>query len=283
MRDAHAEPVEVLPQQVQAVPPGRRLLGRRAVAVRLRLVDGTLLADHARREDGADAGVRRRRHPRGDRTASGHRARGRHDAGADAARVASPRPPPTCRRCASCRAAARRCRSSPTAEFERRTRSTILQFYGSNEAGCVCGTTVDDTIAKRLGTAGRIFPEMHVRLFDDDDNDVTAHGSRSLRLQRPGHHARLLRQRRRERKAVPTRRLDVSRRHRRGRRRRLPERRRPHRRLHHPRRAQHQRAGGRGRDTRPPASRHGGRRRHARSGRRRAGLRVRRHQGRRRT
>jgi acyl-CoA synthetase len=62
----------------------------------------------------------------------------------------------------------------PAAEFERRTGSKLLQFYGSNEAGCVCGTTVDDTTAKRLGTAGRIFPEMHVRLFDDDGTDVTA-------------------------------------------------------------------------------------------------------------
>jgi acyl-CoA synthetase len=46
----------------------------------------------------------------------------------------------------------------PAAEFERRTGAKILQFYGSNEAGCVCGTTVDDTIAKRLGTPAGYFP-----------------------------------------------------------------------------------------------------------------------------
>ena len=74
----------------------------------------------------------------------------------------------------------------PAAEFERRTNSKILQFYGSNEAGCVCGTTVDDTIEKRLGTAGRIFPEMQVRLFDDDDNDVTAGGIGRCACKGPG-------------------------------------------------------------------------------------------------
>ena len=74
----------------------------------------------------------------------------------------------------------------PAAEFERRTNSKILQFYGSNEAGCVCGTTVDDSIDKRLGTAGRIFPEMHVRLFDDDGNDVTATGIGRCACKGPG-------------------------------------------------------------------------------------------------
>lgn len=64
----------------------------------------------------------------------------------------------------------------PAAEFERRTGAKILQFYGSNEAGCVCGTTMQDDEHHRLGTAGRIFPEMHVRLFDDDGNDTTATG-----------------------------------------------------------------------------------------------------------
>ena len=74
----------------------------------------------------------------------------------------------------------------PAAEFERRTGAKILQFYGSNEAGCVCGTTVDDTTAKRLGTAGRIFPEMHVRLFDDDGNDVTSAGVGRSACKGPG-------------------------------------------------------------------------------------------------
>lgn len=74
----------------------------------------------------------------------------------------------------------------PAAEFEDRTGATILQFYGSNEAGCVCGTTVDDTREKRLGTAGRIFPEMQVRLFDDDGNDVTHTGRGRCACKGPG-------------------------------------------------------------------------------------------------
>lgn len=74
----------------------------------------------------------------------------------------------------------------PAAEFERRTGAKILQFYGSNEAGCVCGTTVDDDERHRLGTAGRIFPEMHVRLFDDDGNDTTATGVGRSACKGPG-------------------------------------------------------------------------------------------------
>jgi acyl-CoA synthetase len=64
----------------------------------------------------------------------------------------------------------------PAREFEDRTGSKILQFYGSNEAGCLCGTTMEDTTEKRLGTAGRIFPEMQVRVFDEHGTDVTATG-----------------------------------------------------------------------------------------------------------
>ena len=74
----------------------------------------------------------------------------------------------------------------PAAEFERRTDSRILQFYGSNEAGCVCGTTLVDPIEKRLGTAGRLFPEMRVRLFDDDERDVTAEGVGRCACKGPG-------------------------------------------------------------------------------------------------
>src|SRR5262249_32060177 len=36
----------------------------------------------------------------------------------------------------------------PALEFEHRTKSKILQFYGSNEAGCLCGTTMQDTTEK---------------------------------------------------------------------------------------------------------------------------------------
>jgi acyl-CoA synthetase len=74
----------------------------------------------------------------------------------------------------------------PAADFEQRTHTKVLQFYGSNEAGSVCGTTVDNPIEKRLGTAGRLFPEMHVRLFDDDDHDVTATGVGRCACKGPG-------------------------------------------------------------------------------------------------
>src|SRR5699024_9095664 len=61
-------------------------------------------------------------------------------------------------------------------EFERRTGVTTLQFYGSNETGLLSGTTVDDDEGVRLHTAGQIVPEMDVRLFDENDADVTATG-----------------------------------------------------------------------------------------------------------
>jgi len=63
----------------------------------------------------------------------------------------------------------------PAAEFEELTGATILQFYGSNETGMLSATTVDDSRERRLRTAGRIIPEMSVRLFDGD-RDVTATG-----------------------------------------------------------------------------------------------------------
>src|ERR1700746_3585608 len=51
----------------------------------------------------------------------------------------------------------------------------MLQFYGSNETGLLSATTVDDSRRHRLRTAGRIVPEMAVRLFDGD-HDVTETG-----------------------------------------------------------------------------------------------------------
>ncbi len=56
--------------------------------------------------------------------------------------------------------------------FESRTGATILQFYGSNETGLLSGTTLTDPLDRRLGTAGRIIPEMQVRLYDGT-RDVT--------------------------------------------------------------------------------------------------------------
>jgi acyl-CoA synthetase len=61
------------------------------------------------------------------------------------------------------------------AEFEELTGVTILQFYGSNETGLLSATTVKDSLRHRLRTAGKIVPEMQVRLFDGDD-DVTETG-----------------------------------------------------------------------------------------------------------
>lgn len=52
------------------------------------------------------------------------------------------------------------------AEFEKRTGATVLQFYGSNETGAVSRTTLGDDRPHRLTTAGRLIPEMHVRLVD---------------------------------------------------------------------------------------------------------------------
>jgi acyl-CoA synthetase len=63
------------------------------------------------------------------------------------------------------------------AAFEESTGALVLQFYGSNETGAVSGTAVDDPREKRLRTAGRPIPEMHLRLFDETGRDVTATGS----------------------------------------------------------------------------------------------------------
>lgn len=61
-------------------------------------------------------------------------------------------------------------------EWETRTGSRVLQFYGSNETGALSGTTLDDPTDVRLRTAGRVLPEMHVRLLDPDTDDDVADG-----------------------------------------------------------------------------------------------------------
>ena len=62
-------------------------------------------------------------------------------------------------------------------EFEERTGAAVLQFYGSNETGALSATTPDDPPERRLRTAGRVIPEMHVRLLDPEtDADITARG-----------------------------------------------------------------------------------------------------------
>lgn len=60
------------------------------------------------------------------------------------------------------------------AEFEQVTGASVLQFYGSNETGALSYTTAGDTREKRLRTAGRLIPDMKVRLFDPDTGeDIT--------------------------------------------------------------------------------------------------------------
>lgn len=62
---------------------------------------------------------------------------------------------------------------SRAANFEQRTKAKVLQFYGSNEAGALSGTSIHDSREKRLRTAGRPLPDMQVRLFDKDGRDTT--------------------------------------------------------------------------------------------------------------
>ncbi len=61
-------------------------------------------------------------------------------------------------------------------EWEQRTGSLVLQFYGSNETGALSRTTTRDSQEKRLTTAGRLIDGMRVRLFDEAGNDTTAGG-----------------------------------------------------------------------------------------------------------
>jgi acyl-CoA synthetase len=62
-------------------------------------------------------------------------------------------------------------------EFEARTGAKVLQFYGSNETGALSATTLADPLELRLRTAGRVIPEMQVRLLDQEtDVDITATG-----------------------------------------------------------------------------------------------------------
>ena len=63
------------------------------------------------------------------------------------------------------------------AAFEDATGAKVLQFYGSNETGALSHTSLADTREQRLRTAGRIIPEMDVRLFDPaDGSDITGSG-----------------------------------------------------------------------------------------------------------
>jgi acyl-CoA synthetase len=57
-------------------------------------------------------------------------------------------------------------------EFEERTGACVLQFYGSNETGALSGTSPTDSQERRLRTAGKVIPEMNVRLLDVDAGGV---------------------------------------------------------------------------------------------------------------
>lgn len=56
---------------------------------------------------------------------------------------------------------------SRAAEFEQLTGAKVLQFYGSNEAGGLSRTTVEDSRERRLGTCGRTIETMNVRLYNE--------------------------------------------------------------------------------------------------------------------
>ncbi|MFI5914213.1 class I adenylate-forming enzyme family protein [Dactylosporangium sp. NPDC051541] len=61
-------------------------------------------------------------------------------------------------------------------EFEERTGCAVLQFYGSNEAGPISVTTVDDPVERRLTTAGRPIPRMRLRLSAEGQISVNGPG-----------------------------------------------------------------------------------------------------------
>ncbi|GAA2394057.1 class I adenylate-forming enzyme family protein [Dactylosporangium salmoneum] len=61
-------------------------------------------------------------------------------------------------------------------EFEERTGCVVLQFYGSNEAGPISVTTVDDPPERRLTTAGRPIPAVRLRLLDGGQIAVNGPG-----------------------------------------------------------------------------------------------------------
>ncbi len=57
-------------------------------------------------------------------------------------------------------------------EFESRTGATIVNMYGSNESGVLSYTVVDDPPERRYTTGGRLIPEVEVRLFDAERNEI---------------------------------------------------------------------------------------------------------------
>jgi acyl-CoA synthetase len=61
-------------------------------------------------------------------------------------------------------------------EWERRTGSAVLQFYGSNETGPFSCTSPSDHEELRLNTVGRVVDGTEYRIYDDHGGDITASG-----------------------------------------------------------------------------------------------------------
>jgi acyl-CoA synthetase len=61
-------------------------------------------------------------------------------------------------------------------EWERRTGSTVLQFYGSNEIGPFSCTSLTDDEELRLTTVGRVVAGTEYRIYDGHGGDITASG-----------------------------------------------------------------------------------------------------------
>jgi acyl-CoA synthetase len=61
-------------------------------------------------------------------------------------------------------------------EWERRTGSTVLQFYGSNEFGGFSCTALADDEDARLTSVGRVLAGTRYRLYDDGGADITVTG-----------------------------------------------------------------------------------------------------------
>jgi acyl-CoA synthetase len=81
------------------------------------------------------------------------------------------------------------------AEFERRTGCSVLQFYGSNEAGPISVTTIRDARERRLRTVGRPVDGTEVRLFGPDGQlGVRGPGCTPGYVDDPAANARLFRE-----------------------------------------------------------------------------------------
>jgi acyl-CoA synthetase len=57
--------------------------------------------------------------------------------------------------------------------FEEATGAPILNVYGSNEAGFVTGTSINDPQQRRLRTAGKVPPGTELRLYDEQGRETT--------------------------------------------------------------------------------------------------------------